>query len=68
MIGNGNLGVDVGQCSNLLNVSQARTDPTIADVELDALIEQHRVLDWRVSIVSICINGHLRHHTDTAPK
>ena len=40
-----NLGVDVRQCSNLLDVSQACTDPAVADVELDALVEQHRVLD-----------------------
>ena len=67
MINGRNLGVDIRQCSNLLDVSQACTDPAVADVELDALVEQHRVLDWRVTIVSICVSGHLRHHSDAAP-
>ena len=44
MIGGGDLGVDIRQCSNLLDVSQAGTNPAVADVELDALVEQHRVL------------------------
>ena len=43
-MGGKNLGVDIGQCSNLLDISQTRPNPAVADVELDALVEQHRVL------------------------
>ena len=69
MIGGGDLGVDIRQCSNLLDISQAGTNPAVADVELDALVEQHRVLKSQQSAwpVSIFINGYLRHHSDAAP-
>ena len=49
MIISRNLGVDIRQYSNLLDVSQACADPAVADVELDALVEQHGVLKGQQS-------------------
>ena len=36
--------MDVRQCRNLLDVDQAGANPAVADVELDALVEEHGVL------------------------
>ena len=42
---NWDLLVDVSQSSHLLDIDQAGADPAIADVELDALVEENSVLN-----------------------
>ena len=43
--GNWDLLVDVSQGRHLLDIDQAGADPAIADVELDALVEENSVLN-----------------------
>ena len=60
--------VDVSQGRHLLDIDQAGADPAIADVELDALVEENSVLKKRLTLSafvrSLC---HLRHHSYAAP-
>ena len=60
--------MDVSKGRHLLDIDQAGADPAIADVELDALVEENSVLKKRLTLSafvrSLC---HLRHHSYAAP-